>query len=301
MLLSRRQAFAGSLLALPALTVSSVDGNAKDAHARDIEAAKARLAALERRHPGRICVSILDLANGKRLDHRADERILMCSTFKALAAAFVLARVDRGEEKLDRRIRFAEKDLVPSGSPVTEAHIGEPGMTVAELCDAAVTRSDNTAGNLLLESFGGPKALTGFCRGLGDEVSRLDRTETELNYHDGPDDIRDTTSAAAMLETLRKLLFTEVLSAPSRSQLAAWLVLNKTGDTRLRAGVPKTWLVGDKTGTNGDKAGNANDVAILWPPDRAPIIVTAFCEIPSVAGDERNAVIAEIGRIAAQV
>ncbi|MFT4183269.1 MAG: class A beta-lactamase [Rhizobium sp.] len=301
MLLSRRQAFAGSLLAIPMLAASSADGNAKDARVRDIKAAKARLAELERRHPGRICVSILDLGNGKRLDHRADERILMCSTFKALAAAFVLARVDRGEEKLDRRIRFVEKDLVPSGSPVTEAHIDEPGMTVAELCDAAVTRSDNTAGNLLLESFGGPKALTGFCRSLGDEVSRLDRTETELNYHDGPDDIRDTTSAAAMLETLRKLLFTDVLSGPSRSQLAAWLILNKTGDTRLRAGVPKTWLIGDKTGTNGDKAGNANDVAILWPPDRAPIIVTAFCEIPSIDGDERNAVIAEIGRIAARI
>lgn len=301
MLLSRRQALAGSLLAIPALSAFSAEGNARDRQALDIEAARARLAALERRHPGRIRVSILDLGSGKRLDHRADERILMCSTFKALAAAFVLARVDRGEEKLDRRVTFTEKDLVTSGSPVTEAHVGAPGMTVAELCDAAVTRSDNTAGNLLLESFGGPEALTAFCRRLGDQVSRFDRTETELNYHDGPDDMRDTTSAAAMLNTLRKLLFTDVLSNPSRSQLAAWLILNKTGDTRLRAGVPKTWLVGDKTGTNGDKAGNANDVAILWPPDRAPIIVTAFCEIPAIAADERNAVIAEIGRIAAQI
>lgn len=301
MLLSRRQAFAGSLLTIPALAAFDAEGNAQDGRAPDIEAAKARLAELERRHAGRICVSILDLGNGKRLDHRGDERILMCSTFKALAAAFVLARVDKGEEKLDRRVTFTEKDLVKSGSPVTEAHVGAPGMTVAELCDAAVTRSDNTAGNLLLESFGGPEALTAFCRSLGDEVSRLDRTETELNYHDGPDDIRDTTSAGAMLETLRKLLFTEVLSGASRSQLAAWLILNKTGDARLRAGVPKTWLAGDKTGTNGDKDGNANDVAILWPPDRAPIIVTAFCEIPAIAADERNAVIAEIGRIAAQI
>lgn len=295
MLLSRRQALAGSLLAVPAITALKAEGQARDG-----EAAEAMLAELEHKHLGRICVSILNPASGQRIEHRANERILMCSTFKALAAALVLVRVDKGEEKLDRRIKFSKKDLV-SGSPVTQAHIGEPGMTMAELCDAAVTRSDNTAGNLLLASFGGPEALTAFCRTLGDSVSRLDRIEPELNYHDSPDDIRDTTTAAAMLENLRRLLFTDVLSGSSRSQLVAWLITNKTGDTRLRAGLPKDWLVGDKTGTNGDKNGNANDIAVVWPPDRAPIIVTAFCEIPSISADERNAVIAEIGRIASQI
>ena len=291
--LSRRQALAGSLLALPAVAIATKQGLAQD-----VEAAEAKLAALENRHGGRICVSIVDLASGKRIEHRANERILMCSTFKALAAAFVLARVDKGEEQLDRRIAFTKKDFVATGSPVTQAHLGGDGMTMAELCDAAVTRSDNTAGNLILASFGGPSALTAFFRTLGDEISRLDRIETELNYHDGPGDTRDTTTAAAMLENLRKLLFTDLLSGPSRSQLAAWLINNKTGDTRLRAGFPKNWLVGDKTGTNGDKDGNANDIAVAWPPDRAPIIVSAFCEIPSISADERNAVIAEIGRIA---
>lgn len=295
MLLSRRQALAGSLLAVPAITALKAEGQARDG-----EAAEAMLAELEHKHLGRICVSILNPASGQRIEHRANERILMCSTFKALAAALVLVRVDKGEEKLDRRIKFSKKDLV-SGSPVTQAHIGEPGMTMAELCDAAVTRSDNTAGNLLLASFGGPEALTAFCRTLGDSVSRLDRIEPELNYHDSPDDIRDTTTAGAMLENLRRLLFTDVLSGSSRSQLVAWLITNKTGDTRLRAGLPKSWLVGDKTGTNGDKNGNANDIAVVWPPDRAPIIVTAFCEIPSISADERNAVIAEIGRIASQI
>src|SRR5262245_14459035 len=296
MTLSRRQALAGSLLTVPALAVLTTGAQAESS-----EAAAARLAALERRHPGRICVSMLDLANGKRVQHRANERILMCSTFKALAAALVLARVDKGQEKLDRRIEFSKKDVVASGSPVTETRIGAPGMTMAELCDAAVTRSDNTAGNLLLASFGGPAALTAFCRTLGDDISRLDRMETELNYHDGQDDVRDTTTADAMLENLRKLLFTYLLAGPSRSQLAAWLIASKTGDARLRAGLPKTWLVGDKTGTNGDNDGNANDIAALWPPDRAPLLVTVYCEIPSIPADERNAVIAEIGRIAAQI
>lgn len=296
MSLSRRQALAGSLLAIPTLAAFGSIARAERAGE-----AENKLAELERRHPGRFCVTILDLGSGRRVQHRADERILMCSTFKALVAAFVLARVDKGEEKLDRRVRFTRKELVKSGSPVTEKHVGGEGMTVAELCDATVTRSDNTAGNLLLTSFGGPAALTAFCRRLGDEVTRLDRFELELNFHDGPNDERDTTTAAAMAETLRKLLFTDALSPASRSQLAAWLITNKTGDARLRAGLPGDWLVGDKTGTNGDEHGNANDIAVIWPPDRAPLIVTAFCEIPKISSRDRDAIIAEIGHIAAQV
>ncbi|MFE0016212.1 class A beta-lactamase [Mesorhizobium sp. NPDC059054] len=292
---SRRQALAGSLLAIP--TLAALGSVARTERAGEAET---RLAELERKHPGRFCATILDLGSGRRVQHRADERILMCSTFKALAAALVLARVDKGEEKLDRLIKYTKKDLVESGSPVTEKHVDE-GMTVAELCDATVTRSDNTAGNLLLASFGGPAALTAFCRKIGDVITRLDRFEPELNYHDSPDDERDTTTANAMAETLRKLLFTDTLSAASRSQLAAWLITNKTGDARLRAGLPNDWLVGDKTGTNGDEHGNANDVGIVWPPDRAPLIVTAFCEIPRISSKERNAVIAEIGHIASQV
>lgn len=293
---SRRQALAGSLLAVP--TLAAFASTARSERAGEAET---MLAELERKHPGRFCVSILDLGNGRRIQHRADERILMCSTFKALLAAFALARVDKGEEKLDQRIRITTKDLVAVNSPVTKPHVGGKGLTIAELCDAIVTRSDNTAANLLLARFGGPAALTAFCRRLGDDITRLDRFELELNFHDGPDDQRDTTTAAAMAETLRKLLFTDVLSAASRSQLAAWLITNKTGDTRLRAGLPGDWLVGDKTGTNGDQHGNANDIAVIWPPDRAPLIVTAFCEIPKISSRDRDAVIAEIGRIASQV
>ncbi|RKD68926.1 class A beta-lactamase [Rhizobium sp. WW_1] len=294
-LLSRRQSLAGSLLALPVLAGISAVGRTADENAGE-----AQLAALESKHPGRICVSVLDMASGKRIEHRPGERILICSTFKTLAAALVLARVDKGEEKFDRRVHYTERDLVDS-SPATKANVGKGGMTIAELCAAMMTLSDNTAGNLLLASFGGPGALTTFCRSLGDEITHLDRLEPELNYHDTPDDQRDTTTAAAMLENLRRLLFTDVLSPASRLQLAAWLMTNRTGDTRLRAGLPKNWLAGDKTGTNGDKDGNANDIAVLWPSNRAPIIVTAYCEIPAIAADERNAIIAEIGRIAATI
>jgi beta-lactamase class A len=255
-----------------------------------------RLQALERRHGGRLGVSILDTASGKRTGHRADERFPMCSTFKFLAAAQVLARVDRGEEKLERRIIFAKKDLV-TYSPVTEKHLGAPGMSVAELCHAAITLSDNTAGNLLLDSFGGPAGLTAFARSLGDTVTRLDRRETELNEAI-PGDPRDTTTPAAMLDDMRTLLLGDVLSPASRMQLADWLRATTTGGSRLRAGLPKDWRVGDKTGTSDN--GVSNDIAIVWPPGRAPLLVTAYYAESTAPQETRNAVIAEVGRIAAE-
>lgn len=292
---SRRQAIAGALLAVPA--VSALAGSAGAAASGALEK---RLAELEARHEGRIGVAIHNLATGARLGHRADERFLMCSTFKALLAGHILARVDREEETLDRRIVVKKSDLV-DWSPVVEKRVGGEGISIAELCEATITLSDNAAANLLFAASGGPKAVTAFLREIGDGVTRLDRTEPTLNYHETPDDERDTTTATAMTETLRRLIFGDVLSARSKAQLAAWLVMNKTGDTRLRAGFPAGWMTGDKTGTNGDKAGNANDVAVAWSPDRGAIVVTAFCEMPGISGDERNAVIAEIGRIAAEV
>jgi hypothetical protein len=180
------------------------------------------------------------------VSHRGDERFALCSTFKLLAAAFVLARVDRNEESLTRRIAYA-RDYLVDYSPITEKHIGE-GLTLGDICEAAVTVSDNTAGNLLLDSFGGPAKLTAYLRSLGDRVTRLDRREPELNEV-RPGDPRDTTAPVAMLEILRKTVLGTALSASSRKQLIAWLVANKTGDKRLRAGVPRGWRVGDKTGS----------------------------------------------------
>jgi beta-lactamase class A len=282
--ITRRAALAGALLAPPAWTRAS---------ATDEGGAPARLAALEARRGGRLGVAALDSGTGARIGRREDERFALSSTFKFLTAAFVLARVDRGEERLERRVVFAERDLV-TYSPATKDHVGPGGMTVERLCEAAITLSDNTAGNLLLASFGGPAGLTAFARSLGDEVTRLDRIETDLNEA-APGDPRDTTTPAAMLENLRKILVGEVLSPASRERIAAWLVANRTGDARLRAGVPKEWRVGDKTGTGGH--GTTNDVAVLWPPNRAPILVAAYFAESEASPEERNATLAEVGRI----
>lgn len=259
--------------------------------------ATARLAALERRHGGRLGVAVLDTGSGRRIGHRVDERFAMCSTFKLLAAAAVLARVDRGAERLERRVVFG-KDALVAYSPVTSHRVGAPGMTMAELCHAAITMSDNTAGNLLLHSLGEPAGWTAYARGLGDGTSRLDRIETELNEA-RPGDPRDTTTPAAMLANLHALLLGTALSDASREQLAGWLRANTTGSARLRAGMPAGWRVGDKTGSGGHAV--TNDVAILWPPQRKPLLVTAYYAESAADADERNAVLAGVGRIAASI
>ena len=248
---------------------------------------------LESESGGRLGVCVLETATGARHIHRGDERFPMCSTFKALAAAAILARVDAGKEQLARRITFDASALV-TYSPVTEKRAGGDGMTLAEICDAAVTLSDNTAANLLLASIGGPQGLTAFARGLGDEVTRLDRNEPSLNEA-LPDDPRDTTTPNAMASTLRTLILgTTALSAASREQLTAWLIANKTGDTRLRAGLAKDWRVGDKTGSGA--RGTANDIAVIWPPNKSPIVITAYLTGATVSTAQQNATLASVAR-----
>ncbi|MEM5310139.1 class A beta-lactamase [Paraburkholderia sp. JHI869] len=257
-----------------------------------------QLAAIEAQVGGRLGVAILDTASGDVRGWRMHERFPMCSTFKVLLASAVLTRKDHDKEDLARKIVYSKAQVV-SYSPVSGPRAGSEGMTVAELCEAALTRSDNTAANLLLESLGGPSAITAFARGIGDPVTRLDRNETTLNEAI-PGDPRDTTTPAAMVANLRELLLGQRLSTPSREQLIAWLVANKTGDARLRAGLPKDWRVGDKTGT-GDR-GTANDVAIVWPAGRAPVLVTTYLTGATHASPaQRDAAIAQVGVCVASI
>ena len=286
-MISRRGLLLRSLLAAPFLACRNALARANP------EDIRASLADLEKTHGGRLGVCVLDVATGRRVEHRGDERFAMCSTHKFLAAAFVLQRVDHGEDSLERRIPYAKDNLV-TYSPITEKHVGD-GMTLGELCEAALTLSDNTAANLILETLGGPAGFTSRARALGDDVTRLDRIETALNEAKIGDP-RDTTTPAAMAENVRKLVLGEALSAPSREKLANWVIANKTGDKRLRAGIPKGWRVGDKTGTGG--AGATNDIAVVWPPDRGPLVVTAYYAESAAPDDEREQVLAEVGRLA---
>jgi len=300
-LITRRSLIGASLLAVPALfSLSSLAAERRPEPSPDRfsdRAIQQQLADLESRHGGRLGVAILDTASQRLISHRGDERFALCSTFKCLAAAHVLARVDRQQEDLSRRIVYSAEQLV-AYSPTTELHVGGQGLSVGSLCEAAMTLSDNTAANLLLDSMGGPEGLTAWLRSIGDTRTRLDRREPDLNEN-RPQDLRDTTTPVAMLHTLNTLVLGDELTLPSRDQLTAWLVNNQTGDKKLRAGVSGGWRVGDKTGSGSNNA--SNDVAVIWPGDRPPILVTAYYTGSKASADQINAVMADIGRLAEAV
>lgn len=252
-----------------------------------------RLIELERRFDARLGVYASDTGTGRELAYRADERFAMCSVFKALAAAAVLDRAPRGH--LDERVHYRESDLA-AFSPIAEQHVGD-GMTIRELCDAAVRYSDNTAGNLLLADLGGPAEITAFARSLGDDVTRLDRTEPELNSAI-PGDERDTTTPRAIAGSVRTLVLGDRLDPADRALFTEWLVGNTTGDERIRAGVPAGWRVGDKTGTG--SYATANDVAVVWPPGAAPIALAIMTSRANEDAEVDNALIADAAAVAAQ-
>jgi beta-lactamase class A len=280
-MLSRRAALATGAAALAAPAAAAEDS---------------RIAAIEARIGGRLGVSILDTGSGRRLRHRAAERFPMCSTFKFMAVSAILHRVDTDCEDLARQV-LVDKAAVVGWAPVTSKHIGDK-LPLAALCEAAITFSDNGAANLILRALGGPEGVTGYARSLGDKVTRLDRIELALN-EGTPGDPRDTTAPDATVANLSKLILGKALTPASREKLEGWLVADKMGDARIRAGVPAGWRVGDKTGTGGHNA--TNDVAVIWPPGRSPILVAAYSHASAKPTAELEAALAEVGRIACAV
>lgn len=216
----------------------------------------------------------VDTGSGATIAHRADERFAFCSTFKALAAAAVLAR--NPITHLDSRVTYTRDDLM-AHAPVTERNVRR-GMTIRQLCDAAIRYSDGTAGNLLIRDLGGPAELTAFLRSLGDSVTRMDRLEPDITTA-VPGDPRDTTSPRAIATSYRAVLLGDALSADNRAFLTDLLERNTTGDNRIRAGVPRGWRVADKTGTG--SYGTLNDVAIVEPPGAAPIVLGIMSSKPT--------------------
>lgn len=257
---------------------------------------QATMDAMEKRTGGRIGVAALDLSNGRSIEHRAAERFGMCSTFKFLAVAAVMARVDAKEERLDALVPYGERELL-AYAPITREHVHEGGMTLEALCAAAIEYSDNTAGNLVLQRLGGPAGLTKYVRTLGDEVTRLDRTEPDLN-NVSPGDPRDTTTPAAMVRDMRELLIGDRLSEHARQTLEDWLLRNTTGQSMVRAAVPAGWQVGDKTGRSGKDI--SNDIAIVRRPNRPPLLLCIYLSESTQATEARDATIAEVAKLLIQ-
>jgi beta-lactamase class A len=258
-----------------------------------IENVEIRISELAKSTGSRIGLSAIDIKSGRRIQHLSNERFPMCSTFKLLAVGAVLQRVDAGQEKLDRFVSYSEKDLLEY-APVTRQHVQEGGMTLEALCQAAIEQSDNTAANLVLQAIGGPVGETKFARSIGDDVTRLDRNEPALNDWSVGDN-RDTTSPGAIREDLQRLLLTDVLSKESRDRLNHWLESSQTGTALIRASVPSGWRAGDKTGRSG--SGATNDVAVIYPPDGAPIFVAIYIFNASASDEQRSATLSTLARL----
>ncbi|MBK4736649.1 class A beta-lactamase [Noviherbaspirillum pedocola] len=255
---------------------------------------RAQLAALESALDGRLGVHAIDIGSGAELSWRAGERFAFCSTCKLMIAAAMLARDARQPGLLDQRLDYAGHTL-HGYSPITARRAAE-GMSIGELCAATIAYSDTTAANLLIARLGGPASLTAFARSIGDDAFRLDRIQTELNTA-LPGDARDTTTPMAMARSLQRLALGDALSPAHRERLCAWLRGNTTGAARIRAGMPAEWTIGDKTGT-GD-FGTANDVAVIWPPQRAPLILAIYTTRRHAKAKPREDVIAAAARIVA--
>jgi beta-lactamase class A len=254
------------------------------------------LTGYERETGGRVGLYAENLVSGAKLAWRAEERFVMCSTFKASLAAFVLARIDQGKDHLDSMVAYGPKDLLEYAPTARQniANNASASMSIADMCAAMVELSDNTCANLLLARVGGPSALTEFWRSSGDTITRLDHYEPELN-RSPPGDPHDTTTPAAMAGNLRRFVLGEVLSPDSRQRLIGWMVNCKTGDNRLRAGLPGDWKVADKTGNSGKDA--CGDIAVTWPrPDR-PVLISAYVQGGSPSGPQFTALFSEIGRM----
>ncbi|MBV8970445.1 MAG: class A beta-lactamase [Verrucomicrobia bacterium] len=253
-----------------------------------------RLSAIEKEIGGRLGVKVVS-EDSFRIEYRADERFPMCSTFKAILAACVLSR--DGIKSLADMISYGTNDL-QEYAPVAKEHVEQGGMSLGDLCAAAVEYSDNTAANLLLRRIGGPAELTNYFRSLGDTVSRLDRTEPTLNTALAGDE-RDTTSPTAMANDLVELLLRDRLEVDARQQLENWMLNCKTGNKRLRAGLPQDWTVADKTGTG--ENGTAGDIALVQRPHRYPIVLVVYIHQATVPADEISGAFAKVARLLVSV
>ncbi|MFC8225354.1 class A beta-lactamase [Streptomyces sp. NPDC057287] len=245
---------------------------------------------LERKFDARLGVFAVDTGSGGTVVHRPDERFAYASTCKALLVGALLDR--HPVRRLDRRVRYGAGDLV-ANSPVTEQHVGT-GLTLRELCDAAVRYSDNAAANLLFRELGGPRGLQDALAALGDRTTRCDRFETDLSEA-APGDTRDTSTPRALATDLRAYALGDVLGPAERALLTDWLRRNTTGDALIRAGAPAGWLVGDKTGTGG--YGTRNDIAVVRPPDAAPIVLAVLSRRDTRGAKPLDALVAKAARV----
>jgi beta-lactamase class A len=261
-------------------------------------AATDRFAALRRAIPqiersagGPIGIALIDTHSGARFEHRAGQRFPLCSTFKLLLAARLLAGADAGQWQMDERLPIRRQDML-NNAPFSEKRIGG-SASLLEMAEAMCVLSDNPAANLALARIGGPAALTAWLRAIGDGTTRLDRMEPEMN-NETPGDPRDTSTPAAVLATARALVEGRILSAAARTQLLGWMQASQTADTMIRAALPPGWQEANKTGAGSWHARNI--ISRITPPGRKPIWVAAYLFAAKSELAERNRHFPPLGR-----
>ena len=238
-----------------------------------------------------IGVSILTVNSNESWSYKGNERVPLTSTFKTLLCANLLSNADKGNIALDEKVAV-EKDKLITYSPVIEKHIGK-SVSLYDSCSATMTTSDNTAANIVLQKIGGPITLTKFIRNIGDDITRLDRYEPELN-EGKPGDLRDTTTPNAITKTLNELLFGSALSEESQNQLKQWMIDNKVSDHLLRSILPSDWIIADRSGAGG--YGSRSITSVFWPENTSPFIVSIYITQTKASFEQRNEAIVKIGK-----
>ncbi|HIE6633292.1 class A beta-lactamase Bla1 [Bacillus luti] len=286
------------ILGLSLTSLEAIKGGALQVEAKEKprqvkhknQATHKEFSQLEKKYDARLGVYAIDTGTNQTISYRPNERFAFASTYKALAAGVLLQQ--NAMDTLNEVIKFTKEDLVEY-SPVTERHV-DTGMTLGEIAEAAVRSSDNTAGNILFNKIGGPKGYEKALRQMGDRITMADRFETELNEAI-PGDIRDTSTAKAIATNLKAFTVGNALPVHKRNILTEWMKGNATGDKLIRAGVPTDWVVGDKSGAG--SYGTRNDIAIVWPPNRAPIIIAILSSKDEKEATYDNQLIEEAAKV----
>lgn len=245
----------------------------------------------EKQLNARIGMAVVNAQGESVFGYRQDERFPLTSTFKTLACAALLERLQKDGGSLDQQVTIQPDELLDY-APITKNYLAPATLSLRTLCAAAVSYSDNTAGNRILAYLGGPQAITQFMRRLGDNVTRLDRTEPTLNEA-MPGDARDTSSPKSMAAGLQKILTSNTLTPANRATLDNWMREDKVGDALLRATLPQGWSIADKTGAGGH--GSRAIIAAVYPPQQAPFYVAIYITRTEATMPMTNTAIAQIG------
>lgn len=278
------------------IVLLAATGCSLSAHAAfDQQTLQKKIEMLENKSGGKLGLTVVDTSDGTTYSWRGDEKFPLCSTSKVMVVAAILKKSESDTNLLAKKITINKSDMV-NYNPITSKYI-DSSMTITELSKAALQYSDNAAMNKLLSYLGGPRHATQFARTIGDKTYRLDRNEPGLNTAI-PGDSRDTTTPSAMADTLNKLILGTALKKEQKAKLTEWMKGNTTGLNSIKAGLPAEWTVADKTGS-GDY-GTTNDIAVIWPKNHAPVILTTYFTQPEKDASARKDVLASAAKLIAE-